>query len=125
MSETIDRIVDVIGLAKTIDLLAAWGGREIGVPRPENLCIDSPIALVIGRDSAYEFCKEFYGMQMHLPAERNLLIVLRRRQVVADYRAGERNISRLALTYGVSRRQVHRYLAECDERTEEYGAAAL
>lgn len=104
-SALLDEIVEFAGFAAALELCRAWGGRVIYVPKLENMDQAHPIALAIGLTCARELSNRYGGEHLPIPAERNALLELRNRHIVAKYGAGS-SVSALSAEYGIHRKMV-------------------
>lgn len=111
MSRTLDDIVDLIGIQPTIDLVRRYGGRMLRIP--PRLTSEHVITLCVGFDAAEKLAATYGGEDLHVPAERSLLIRLRNEQIVARYTAPQPNnlsINAIAIEYGLDRQAVYKIL---------------
>lgn len=99
----LDELVELMGHQHAIELLRAFGGRRINIPK--SIEQDHPLAFTVGLESARKLSGRYGGGDVDLPAERNFLIDLRNGAILDGFKQG-RTILWLADTYGVSRRQV-------------------
>lgn len=114
-------LVELIGHRQAIELLRAWGGRRLKVPAEVHE--DHALVFTIGWEAARAIAGAYGGTDLDLPAERNYLVDMRNDAIAAGF-AGNRSISWLSATYGVSRRQVVSILDAMgyrDERLERAG----
>lgn len=120
-SELLNDLTTQIGYGETIELLRAWGGRRLSVPKemPE----DHPIALTIGLGPA-QLLASYYGgaNSIELPAERNALMQVRNDAIIRDLTAGVPTRS-CAIRYGVTPRHV-RHIRQRYEREQPEKAGA-
>lgn len=101
---------DQIGYSETIELIRAWGGRRLWVPK--EMPADHPIALAIGSTAAGQLSYYYGGTMLELPAERNHLIRVRNDCILRDLKAdGTRTV---AIRYGLTPRHV-RYIRQQEE----------
>lgn len=109
-----------IGYQETIELLRAWGGRRLWVPKA--MAPDHPIALAIGVTAAGQLAYFYGGTMLELPAERNHLIRIRNECIFRDLKADP--VRTVAIRYGLTPRHV-RYIRQQEEaRLEKLGRRA-
>lgn len=113
-------LVELIGHRQAIELLRAWGGRRLKVPAEVHE--DHALVFTIGWEAARAIAGAYGGTDLDLPAERNYLVDMRNDAIAADF-AGNRSISWLSITYGVSRRQVVSILDAMGHRDERLARA--
>lgn len=99
-----------VGYAETIELLRAWGGRRLWVPKEAPP--DHPIALAIGPAAAGQLAYYYGGTMLELPAERNHLIRVRNDCIFQDLKAEP--VRTVAMRYGLTPRHV-RYIRQQEE----------
>lgn len=113
-------LVELIGHRQAIELLRAWGGRRLKVPA--EVREDHALVFTIGWEAARAIAGAYGGTDLDLPAERNYLVDVRNDAIAAGF-AGNRSISWLSQTYGVSRRQVNSILDAMGHRDERLARA--
>ena len=113
-------LVELIGHRQAIELLRAWGGRRLKVPAEVHE--DHALVFTIGWEAARAIAGAYGGTDLDLPAERNYLVDMRNDAIAAGF-AGNRSISWLSATYGVSRRQVVSILDAMGYRDERLARA--
>lgn len=113
-------LVELIGHRQAIELLRAWGGRRLKVPAEVHE--DHALVFTIGWEAARAIAGAYGGTDLDLPAERNYLVDMRNDAIAAGF-AGNRSISWLSQTYGVSRRQVNSILDAMGHRDERLARA--
>lgn len=113
-------LVELIGHRQAIELLRAWGGRRLKVPAEVHE--DHALVFTIGWEAARAIAGAYGGTDLDLPAERNYLVDMRNDAIAAGF-AGNRSISWLSATYGVSRRQVVSILDAMGHRDERLARA--
>lgn len=114
-------LVELIGYAQAIELLRAWGGRRLKVPAEVHE--SHALVFTVGWEAARLIAAEYGGTDLDLPAERNYLVDLRNDAIAASF-LGNRSISWLSATYGVSRRQVVSILDAMGHNAERLKRAA-
>lgn len=112
MSQTLDSLVEVIGMQPAIELTRAFGGRIIYVPM--TMETTHPITLTIGWKPAEELAKHYGGSQLKVPAERNVLLQLRNDCIVKEYVEELASINGLANKYGLDRAMIRKVLRKAD-----------
>jgi Mor family transcriptional regulator len=70
---SVDRLVEVLGLAAALKFAARFGGRSVYVPLPERLKPEGPLAGTIGFDLAQKICVEWGGQEVMVPKCRAYL----------------------------------------------------
>lgn len=113
-------LVELIGHRQAIELLRAWGGRRLKVPAEVHE--DHALVFTIGWEAARAIAGAYGGTDLDLPAERNYLVDMRNDAIAAGF-TGNRSISWLSATYGVSRRQVNSILDAMGHRDERLARA--
>lgn len=113
-------LVELIGHRQAIELLRAWGGRRLNVPAEVHE--DHALVFTIGWEAARAIAGAYGGTDLDLPAERNYLVDMRNDAIAAGF-SGNRSISWLSATYGVSRRQVVSILDAMGYRDERLARA--
>lgn len=113
-------LVELIGHRQAIELLRAWGGRRLKVPAEVHE--DHALVFTIGWEAARAIAGAYGGTDLDLPAERNYLVDMRNDAIAAGF-TGNRSISWLSATYGVSRRQVVSILDAMGYRDERLARA--
>ena len=113
-SELLDELTERVGFNGTIELLRAWGGRRLRVPK--EIPADHPIAFAVGFEPAKKIAYFYGGTDLELPAERNALIQVRNDSILSDLAAGE-SVRSVAELYGLSPRMV-RYIQGAAQPSE-------
>lgn len=113
-SPLVDHLVELLGHRPALDLLRAYGGRRLRVP----CAVDPthPLAMAIGTSPAERLTSAYAGDTLELPAERNLLIDVRNRQIAAALSDGA-SVRGLAREYGISPRHVRTIGRKYSERS--------
>jgi hypothetical protein len=105
MQRVLKDLADAIGLADAIEVCRRWGGRDLNVPL--KVAAGDPLALTLGLDSARKLVKEFGGVRLQLPIERNALLDLRKRAIMLDYAGGKGDSqAQIGIEYGLTRQGV-------------------
>lgn len=105
-SELLDDLTTQIGYSETIQLVRAWGGRRLRVPKEPDA--NHPIALTIGLVAARQLALYHGGAELELPAERNAIMEVRNNAILRDLDNGH-STRACALRYGLTPRHV-RYI---------------
>lgn len=104
-SAVVEELIEVIGYAATIELLRAWGGRRVHVPK--SVDEHHPLALTIGIVAAERLASHMGGTDPDIPAERNVIIEVRNSAILRDLEARV-PVKRCADRYGVSPRMIRK-----------------
>lgn len=107
----LQRFVELIGVAPTMELVRRFGGVRLYVPTPERVTADHPLAAIVGGEDNLRALAEEYGGLPHfqLPKAERAMKAARNAQIVADY---ERKSAReMALEHGITEGQVVRILS--------------
>lgn len=107
MNQTVEALIERIGLADTIEIVRRWGGRRLCVP--DRCTHDCALALCLGLPAAQALVDNFRGERLDLPIERNALIGLRNRKIIAEIEAGDSQTA-VAHRYGITRPMVNKIL---------------
>lgn len=120
MSQTLDSLVEVIGMQPAIELTRAFGGRIIYVPM--TIETTHPITLTVGWNAAEQLAKHYGGSQLKVPAERNVLLQLRNECIVSRHTGPEKaSINGLANEYGLDRAMIRKILRKAGVLTGPNG----
>lgn len=110
-----EEIIELIGLTRTLDLVGIMGGRIVRVPTKDELSVNEMIVLIVGMDAARLLVRRFGGHKISIPAERNVLMELRRRKIADEYVLGS-SVGELANRWRMSKRQITRILSEVKDK---------
>lgn len=121
LPESLREVVEIIGLAATLNLVEQFGGHiALGVPReiePEH-----PIAVAIGITAARKLSAQYGGDRL-----RNIPLCVAGLRRIRDAeicrRAGRETAVALAHEFSMTERHVWRILAECGESNDDQQAA--
>lgn len=103
-SVVFQEVASAIGAESARQLIEAFGGTRIFVPR--QIGLDHEIAKAIGRDAAERMASLFHGATLTLP------ISSRRRRRVLELQAQGKTRQEIARQSGYHERQVYRILGE-------------
>lgn len=113
MSRTLDEIVDLIGIQPTIELVRRYGGRMIRIPA--KVGVEHAITLCVGFAASEKLAEAYGGEDLHIPAERILLMRLRNEQIVKRYTAqppDNWSVNALSAEYGIDRQMIYKILRQ-------------
>jgi len=102
------QLAELIGLPATLRLVEARGGTSIYVP--DVATTDHWLARLLGIEAMLQLVGAYPRDYMHIDRAAAALRAARDRHIVSRHRAGESTAS-LALTYGLTQRQVFNILA--------------
>lgn len=117
---SVDRLVEVLGLAATLKLAERFGGRRLYVPQPERLKPEGAIVATIGYDLAVKLAYEWRGLEIVVPQCAAYVRRARDRAIHAD--AAAMPVAEISRKWGMTERHVFRILAE-PPPADEAGAA--
>jgi len=106
---SVDRLVEVLGLAATLQLAERFGGRRVYVPQPERLKPEGALVATIGYDKAVKLTYEWRGLEIIVPQCAAHLRRARDRAIHAD--AARQTAAELSKKWGITERHVFRVLA--------------
>lgn len=112
LPESVQELVDVIGLEATIDLVKWAGGNELKVPEVVDGTSQVWAQLVehVGREAAVKLVDRYSGTPLYVAKCEAALRVARDRSVVQRLRAGE-DFDDVRRSINVTRRHMFRLLA--------------
>ena len=114
----LQRFVELIGLAPTMELVRRFGGVRLYVPTPERVSADHPLAAIVGEANLRALAGEFGGQQhFQLPKAERAVKAARNARIVAGY--GVKSARELALEYGITEGQVVRILSAAGAQPPE------
>lgn len=119
---SVDRLVEVLGLAATLQLAERFGGRRVYVPQPERLKPEGALVATIGFDAAVKLVHEWRGLEIIVPQCAAYLRRARDRAIHAD--AAQMTAVAISRKWGITERHVFRVLAEPPPAVEDGGAPA-
>lgn len=121
---SVDRLVEVLGLAGTLALARRFGGVRVYVPQPERLKPEGALVATLGHDIAHKLAFEFRGLEIMVPKCVAYLNRERARRIHAEAKTA--SAAQLATRYGITERYVFAILAEPppDEPAEPAPGAA-
>lgn len=117
LPDTLAEIADVIGLAKTLDLVSAYGGLTIRLPG--RFDPTHPLVGVIGHASTAALCERFAGEIVYIPKLEAAIRRRRNTEIVSRYDNGT-PVEILARAYNLSSRQIWHVIAA--ERSTDHCA---
>jgi Mor family transcriptional regulator len=113
MQRVVRELVKAVGLGSAIQIVRAWGGREVYVP--EKVDHGHPLALTLGLEPARKLVEAFGSQRLNLPAERNALIDLRNAAILERIQAGQSRRA-VALEFCISRQMINYVVSRAVER---------
>ena len=105
----LQEFVRLIGLAPTMALVQAVGGRRVYFPkRPTQ---EHYLATIVGLDNLLKLGQEYGGVEhFQLPKAERALLAVRNAKIAADY-AASKTARDLAIEYGLTEGQIVRIVA--------------
>lgn len=113
MSRTLDEIITLIGIQPTIELVRRYGGRMIRIP--VKVGVEHAITLCVGFDASEKMAAAYGGEDLHVPAERVLLMRLRNERIVSLYTAKPPenwSVNALSIEFGIDRQMIYKILRQ-------------
>lgn len=100
-------LIEVVGQAATLELIAAYGGMNLAIPARWQKCqwlIDA-----IGRDAALQLWRTWQGGRIYIPKWQVKALADRDRQIRAD-RAGGLSFNDLAAKWQLTHQRLYQIL---------------
>lgn len=110
LPESMDVVVDAIGISATLSLVHVYAGTRIYLPKPGNLDEQHPIASLLGLELTRRLCTAVGGDQVVIPVCHKMLAERRADEILRRWEDGE-SVPELATTYALSERAVYAILA--------------
>lgn len=120
-SNTVEDLVELIGLPATLYLARNFGGRALRIPSQSTP--DSPLAVAIGALAVSTLCSQYRGEYLNIPSESTVqmqfaeqLVVRRsemldyRNQLIRQHVAAGGKILRVALRFQLSRKMIRKII---------------
>lgn len=107
-------VIDVIGIDATLRLVEHLGGTRLYIP--EAITPEHPVVAMLGHHNGFALAERFGGEQLLLPRCIAAVRAVRDASIRAQ-RAGGASTKKLALSHGLTERQIYAILA-CGEEEE-------
>lgn len=109
LPSTARELVDVIGIDATIDLVKMFGGDDVKIPEVVNGSsrIWEVLVETVGPEAAPKLVQRFAGTAIYVPTCAAALRVVRDREIISRYDAGEA-FDKLRREYKITRRHLYR-----------------
>ena len=104
MPDGFDYIASLIGISNTLELIEAYGGRDLVIPRKHAVSVNNEIASIIGFQRLQVLAEHFGGDTLEMPKARSIKTYMRNR-LILDNPKNESRAS-LAHKYNLSMRQL-------------------
>ena len=114
LPESCEEFKRVLGLDLTLRLVDVAKDRRIYIPA-NPVHADHPLAVAVGQEAAERLRRQFGGCVMPYPA-RSVRALIRDREIVRDWQAGQRSYPALAIAYNVCERTIHRAMTRVSAR---------
>lgn len=108
-SNTLHRIIRIIGHQAAIQMVREYGGRTYTVPMHRNLHDMHPLVLIVGLANAERLAREFDGQSITLSSEVNALQQIRNEKILTRFQSGDSVIA-IARDFGIDRKLVQKVL---------------
>jgi hypothetical protein len=102
LPETLQEIVQLIGMVATLKLVGKYGGTRLYVPK--RVLTGHPLAALIGRKAADTLADYFGGEVLEIPRALSANVAQRNVAIKQEYR--QLSQRQLALKYNLTERQV-------------------
>lgn len=126
LPESMNQVVDAIGVSAALSIVLRWAGRKLYVPRPEGLTDEHELVELLGMPLAWKLASAIgsrgIGRVILIPQCQRMLLdqrdaeILRRGKPVLEGGAGQSAFV-IAQDYGLTDRAVRSILAR--QRAEE------
>jgi Mor family transcriptional regulator len=111
----LQEIAELIGLQATLVLVKSYGGTRLYVPK--RFDSDHPIVKLIGHEQAARFFEKFGGQDQFDFPKGEIAVKAARDKQIRGQRADGATHARLAVTHGLSERQIRNILGpEVDDK---------
>ena len=104
-----------MGQEAAIELVRAFGGVALHIPKRAGSASYESIVEVVGHDAMVKLVDRIGGTRIKVPRCHRLLTIERWRNIVADRNGGASKVQ-LALRYGITLRSIDKILSKMRER---------
>lgn len=111
-----DEVVPIIGWEATLELVRAFGGTRLYIPKVTRLDEEHNLVQAIGEDAARKLAKKHPSRLMVIPRGTSLFNARRNEAIRRRFDAGE-SAPKLALEFGLCERQVRNILNDLPDTT--------
>ncbi len=109
--ESMQEIVQVIGVESMLKLAAMYGGSTVGVPIASNLSEGHPVVRLLGAAKALSLAHIVGGSRLIVPTCRSVNCAIRDAEILEQREKGK-TVRWLSRTHGVTERQVMHILRQ-------------
>ena len=111
LPESLTEVVEVIGLASTIELIKSYGGTRVFIPK--NMKTQHKLANLLGLEQARRLSHYFGGESLSIARAASSIRSERNKTIVRRYDAGE-GVGSLAIEFQLTERQIYTILSKTE-----------
>lgn len=117
LPESMNVIIETIGLSAAISVAQVFAGSKIWVPKRDALTEHHPLSRLLGMPLAYKIADRFGGSDLVVAQCQRMLLEQRDAEIVRRRDAGE-SAFELAQAYGLADRSIRSILARARDEAE-------
>lgn len=111
LPESLTEVAEVIGLSGTIELIKAYGGTRVFIPK--NMKTQHKLANLLGLEQARRLSHYFGGESLSIARAASGIRMERNKTIVHRYDAGE-GVGSLAMAFQLTERQIYTILSRTE-----------